>query len=306
MKKSYAILLCLFFAVSVCEAQSRGAKIVVEYKSEDGKIQLICQRDSQIAGFFTIQIRLENPENINTTNVITRVVTTGSVIETFTPQDTKRAYGLGRYSYSYIRGKLAAKPNQSAVYRLPMSQSLIVKALPLSYLRETYAGEAKPDDWRCFQFALSKGDTIYAARRGQVVEIVDDVDYVTDEGHVSYSSYANYIIIEHQDGTLSRYDVLEKGSMMVKLGETVYPSTPIALAGSYNKADYQVRLSVNPVVMNTDKDAPHPFRYANIDPLFSTDKGVMKLVDYEDYQPVVTDALIEAEMKKSEIAKRRK
>ena len=38
------------------------------------------------------------------------------------------------------------------------------------------------------------------------------------------------MIIEHEDGTLAYYNVLEKNSFMVKVGDIVYPDTPLALS----------------------------------------------------------------------------
>ena len=41
----------------------------------------------------------------------------------------------------------------------------------------------------------------------------------------------------NDDGTLAKYVVIKRNSMLVKLGEKVYPSTPIATAGTYDKPE---------------------------------------------------------------------
>ena len=55
----------------------------------------------------------------------------------------------------------------------------------------------------------------------------------------------NEITVEHPDGTLARYRGFKKG-VFVKLGQTVYPATPLGINTRFNasNANYNVSLYV--------------------------------------------------------------
>lgn len=143
-----------------------------------------------------------------------------------------------------------------------------------------------------------------------MVEAYDgyEIPYLTDE-HVDYVSRENYLLIEHTDGTLARYSVLQKGSLMVKPGDTVYPDTPLALAGTYNGKFYQLRFQLHTIVPadaeSEVRDVKDVFRRVYLDPLFLTTEGIVKLASERHCTPVVNDDLIHKEMSKREAAKRK-
>jgi murein DD-endopeptidase MepM/ murein hydrolase activator NlpD len=78
-----------------------------------------------------------------------------------------------------------------------------------------------------FEFPL--GDTVCAAREGIVVGIIED--YSIGGNNRKYKSYANYVIIYHDDGTMAQYVHLEKNSVLVEIGDKVKKKQPIALVG---------------------------------------------------------------------------
>jgi murein DD-endopeptidase MepM/ murein hydrolase activator NlpD len=92
-------------------------------------------------------------------------------------------------------------------------------------------------NWHSMQFDMQPGDTIYAVRAGQVIQITkaeaeDDPSLPFPDGRITFKRNVNRVWIEHADGSYADYSVL--GDIAVHLGDRVWPHTPIGLAGSYD------------------------------------------------------------------------
>ncbi len=75
------------------------------------------------------------------------------------------------------------------------------------------------------------GTPVHAARKGKVIAAKDD----SDKGGRSrrkYEKLANYVIVEHDDGTLAAYLHLKKDGARVEPGETVRAGQHIADSGN--------------------------------------------------------------------------
>ena len=145
-----------------------------------------------------------------------------------------------------------------------------------------------------------------AARKGTVVEVHDGAAQLESHLSASYHSDNNNVLIEHPDGTLCNYSVLEAGSIQVREGDIVYPGTPIARAGSYNEgtAETQVRMLIyfpdeKPNVTSPNTETFFEWVYYN--PHFATAEGTCQLQDGRSYQAVSSPELVQAEMTKREI-----
>lgn len=80
-----------------------------------------------------------------------------------------------------------------------------------------------------YDFALSIGDTVIAARSGIVKEIrQDQPDNITDPDSGSH----NFIMIEHLDGTVAFYAHLKQNNVFVNVGDNVVQGDVIALSGN--------------------------------------------------------------------------
>ena len=92
---------------------------------------------------------------------------------------------------------------------------------------------------------MDRGVPILAAADGRVVQVRDGQ---FDRNTRAAGAPANFIWIEHSDGTQTRYLHLKKGSIQVKVGEMVSKGQEIALTGSSgNSTDahlhFEVRLA---------------------------------------------------------------
>ena len=75
---------------------------------------------------------------------------------------------------------------------------------------------------------VGEGTTVYAVKDGVVSDIIKNIP-----GTIRGSgSYGNYVLINHGDGTMSRYAHLKFGGIMVSVGDTVVQGQAIALSGN--------------------------------------------------------------------------
>jgi len=80
-----------------------------------------------------------------------------------------------------------------------------------------------------FDFGMSY-DTVVAARSGKVTLVRDDSDI--GGCNAIFSSAANFVVIDHGDGTSALYLHLAYASAKVKIGDEVKQGTPLATSGA--------------------------------------------------------------------------
>jgi len=225
--------------------------------------------------------------------------------------------GIGfSYSYRTILGNVKAEPNFNFKYMLPFKKGRQVKVRYLNYLGKKF-GNSVPKNWKYFQFLTKPNDTVLAIRKGVVVSVTDGIK--TDKiSEFNFKSKSNSIIIEHEDGTFARYNVLKDKSIMVNVGDIVYPSAPIAVSGSYDlEENSQLRLSIyylDKKILKYDfsnsknetlKNKTHLYSY--IDPFFSMENNEhIKLEKNLTYTSLFNNSIIEFEMSRREKKKWKK
>ena len=80
-----------------------------------------------------------------------------------------------------------------------------------------------------FDFGTQIGDTLYAAREGKVVMLKEDSK--THGRTREFSNFANYIIIQHDDGTTASYYHLDFNGVLVEKGDLVTRGQKIGISG---------------------------------------------------------------------------
>ena len=85
---------------------------------------------------------------------------------------------------------------------------------------------------------MEKGDTVYATRRGTVVE-VGIPEREPDAPAAGLTSESPDLLVEQPDGTLAWYISPDGDNVLVEVGDEVLPGTPLALAGSYDGERYK-------------------------------------------------------------------
>jgi hypothetical protein len=302
MKKLLTAALFVLSGYGV-SAQSNAVELSSHYDDKGNAVIEVSQHDGNL---YTLILDVYSADNLSVNRFARRRVESRGPVLTMKPINPDKTSSF-RYNYRYITGSTnPRKVDSTFVYRLPyaLSESREPKELYNVYQRYEELGESNAQNWKSFMFTMSRGDTIYAARKGEVVKVEDDHDPVAGMGRISMNSESNKVYIEHADGTIARYNVLERGSMMVKPGDTVFLGTPIALAGSYDGEVYQTRFDLYYQTDNLSDISTlsnYDLTYHYINPVFATTAGETTLETEQLYKPVCTEEMITREMTKREL-----
>jgi murein DD-endopeptidase MepM/ murein hydrolase activator NlpD len=139
------------------------------------------------------------------------------------------ASGLGvdyRSSYGWVRGSPFAVHEDKYLYKLPFSKGINVE------VSQGYHGETSHKGLSAYavDFPVLVGTPIYAAREGVVVGVEGSSNL--GGAHPEYRQYANYIIIEHKDGTMGNYYHLKQNGTVAVIGQKVAQGDLIGYSGN--------------------------------------------------------------------------
>ncbi len=231
-------------------------------------------------GTFTVELIFGEVENLTVPKQKLFTITNSGVFLTIAFDDPSKSQHLLHFQYNWLQGAVDPEVNPDYVYRLPFNAGVSTTPNRLTNV-DVRMFRGNFVDFAMWEFPLSKDDTIFASRAGQVVMI--EGFYTKREGDTQEAFYAdmnNAIYIEHADGTTGVYSVLDNSSLMVSLGDMVYPDTPLAKAGASEKGGHAVRFSLSYYVTNRSELYANMFaqkRYLN--PVFSTEFGAIRLDD---------------------------
>jgi len=305
MKTSFKILCTLIYYVlqSTFAYSQPGLFQVSTNVNENNTVDIIYRKSIEGSVYFNLFFdKLENCTSISTFYKGNCTSNSGKLI-TLNPLDRTRPVTCS-FRFSWIRGKLVSNIDTSFVYLMPVSGGKTVNVENNFYLMKAYFGQVEPKNWKSLQFNADPGDTVFSVRKGVVVEVNDGFEPDTAL-LVSFSSQTNSLLVEHQDGTMARYSVLEKGSFMVRPGQVVYPHAPLALAGTFDKTENtQFRLSLYYLIEEKidnpleTKQGNKKNYYAFVNPLFHTTNGDLRLEAFSKHTSEITPELITKELVK--------
>ncbi|MFO1501490.1 MAG: M23 family metallopeptidase [Verrucomicrobiota bacterium] len=141
------------------------------------------------------------------------------------PIDDNRGWSW-TYTYYSTFGSTTAEHDDTYVYTLPYTPG---KAYRVS---QGFNGEYSHfgSDQFAIDWRMGAGSPVHAARDGLVVGVKDDSGIGGDDS--KYDWDANYILVQHPDGTLGQYVHLLKGGSKVKLGQHVEAGDLLGLSGN--------------------------------------------------------------------------
>lgn len=151
------------------------------------------------------------------------------------------------YNVDLMHGRLRAEHDPTVIYRLPYKDRTRHRVV------QGYGGRFSHHGSTHFavDFAMSVGTTIYAARGGVVAAVKED----SRESGPSrdYLDLANYILIEHSDGTIAEYAHLKYDGVAVEVDEKVEAGQLIGYSGNtgYSKGPH-LHFSVRQVTSATE------------------------------------------------------
>lgn len=131
-----------------------------------------------------------------------------------------------RSTYGWVRGSPFVRHNDDYVYALPFAKGSGV------YVSQGYHGGMSHKGLSAYaiDFPFPSGTPIFAAREGIVVG--SEGSNTLGGASPEYRQYANYVIVEHDDGTMGNYYHLRQGGAAVKIGEKVKKGQLIAYSGN--------------------------------------------------------------------------
>lgn len=161
--------------------------------------------------------------------------------------------------------------DSSYIYRLPFENKKKVFLIQAYESKMSHKGEIALD------FKLKKGTKICAARDGIVIATRKDAD----KGGLKqeYMMEANYISIQHSDGSVAHYWHLQKNGVSVNVGDTVKTGQPIGYSG-------HTGYSAFPHLHFEVQDYNAAGNFVQIPTRFYTNKGVIYLRPGRFYRTV--------------------
>ncbi len=214
------------------------------------------------------------------------------------------------YKVKYTLGNPNPKIDENITYVLPFKTGKSVKIFEASNLGEKYLGSKNKINWKSFIVYSNKPDTIYSMRKGIVVEIIDKYKNNGDFNK-TFKSNRNFILIEHKDGSYAIYRGFDKNKIFIKLGQKVYPHTPLGKLEKFNETSYRLDFNVFHYLENlldntktTLKNINNKTKYIN--PTFFMDNLHKKIKPNETYKVSFNEEIKLQEFSKREIKKYKK
>ena len=155
---------------------------------------------------------------------------------TFAPHQTSQAFELApiradrewRYTLTnyYTLGSSQAVHDDRFVYRLPYGPE---RPFPVSQGFNGGFSHRGPERY-AIDWSMPEGTPVLAARAGRVVAIKDDSE--SGGADQRFEGCANYILIQHHDGTIGNYAHLRARGVRVKPDQDVAAGETIGLSGN--------------------------------------------------------------------------
>ena len=282
--------------------------ISLESRFDQTQGDFVVTVNKRVLGSYSIAVEFVAPQNLIPPSRFRRAVRSSGTLLRLKPTQPKQP-GWCNFRFLYILGANDARPDLDFVYRLPFSETNgEVRADTATNFDAHFFQKARPKNWTAYYFQMQRGDTVFAVRKGRVVAVQDD-NPQSSPGTL-YASQTNSLRVEHADGTIAVYQLLEQGSIQVREGEMVYPDTSLALVGSFDGERYQLAFYLY-YIENKDSDPSESydltraFTSAFVEPVFSTSQGAIKLQSGHAYRSRVNQELVQEEMSKREIKKKK-
>lgn len=204
-----------------------GEKLVkITNKKDQGVTTFLVQNLQSAEITVTIEAKISNYTSDKPLPV-TLTVPPKSKVEAFTLKPSKPdADATWSYTYFATWGNLTAKHDDTYAYSLPYAAGEAYAVSQGFHGSYSHTG----GDAFAIDFKMDEGSNVHAARGGVVVGSRDDSSAGGPSKKFEWD--ANYILIQHDDGTLGHYVHLQKGGNRVKVGDVVKPGDWIGKSGN--------------------------------------------------------------------------
>jgi hypothetical protein len=307
MKYPPCLILCLLFSASALLGQSNKVTVSKKQRKRGEETNLVFTAVNQSVARQTIIMALNGARYARADSglPVIKVLQPGTN-RLLTLTDLEQSPG---YEFTWVFGCVNTKP-KAITYLLPVASGKATRIDTLFNISETYLGKESPENWLSYALSALPGDTVFAARRGIVIEVKEDETTSTKEG-ISYSRAHNFVVLEHEDCTRGRYELFANDMVFPALGDQVEAGDPLGTIadGSNYVNGSHLRFSVyyseitNQLLREGRKNNNTTYKTVYVTPIF---QGVDNIEIGQVYQSVHTESLIFQEMNKREIKKWKK
>lgn len=135
------------------------------------------------------------------------------------PRDLDADVPRFNYQMKTFRSNPTADVNLDFPYLIPFAPGTIVKAFDVENI-DGFWGNKEPKSWKATGFKTEPGTPVYAARQGEIVEIMGASR--SGDSQFWYNTWPNTITVLQPDGTLICYKNVVDKNKKWKLNDTVY------------------------------------------------------------------------------------
>ena len=223
--KIFFPILCALLLTFTLTAQQEELELT-ELPLRNGGTQLYAQNNSFCPISMSLNLKVQT--NIRTDKSLPYqiIIPADGEPHKVIRMEPKNTYKDSRYEYefTYVLGDVNAVHDDTQAYLLPYRHGT---SAPIG---QGYNGRYSHKGLYCLDFDLPKGTNVHAARGGVVVSIKEN----SKSGckHPRCKSWANYIVICHDDGTMANYIHLQHRGSLVEVGQQVKAGEIIGKSGN--------------------------------------------------------------------------
>ncbi|MFT5640000.1 MAG: murein DD-endopeptidase MepM/ murein hydrolase activator NlpD [Cyclobacteriaceae bacterium] len=214
----------IFLTVMIAVAFNLPAQEVDIFTKDlgEGKLEVWIKNNSFTT--HTVKVDIEQSGMTQDTKTpVTRILkgNTSEKIATLTPKPNK-SYGY-RLKKNAVKGNALAKHDDTFIYQLPYPRGKTYR------VDQGYNGKTTHENKNALDFNLPEGSEICAIRAGIVFELEEKNKRGCPRQECV--NLSNFIVIEHEDGSLANYAHLKKNGVLLEVGDKVSAGEVIGLSG---------------------------------------------------------------------------
>lgn len=221
MKKKLIFFFC-FLTIKLC-AQEKELPEYIHIVQKKGVVVLTTKNNFKYPIHIVIENTLKKEQ-------IKKVLSPNDSITILTlpKKDFERSIAVNNYDFKRYFGRPFIKKYDTLYpYALPFKRGHRYKVIQGYNGRYTHKN---PDSRYAIDFQMPIGDTVCAARKGVIIKTQDK--YTKGGRNRKFKPYANFILIYHEDGTVTQYVHLKHKGVLVKPGDIVEKGQAIGLSGN--------------------------------------------------------------------------
>lgn len=252
------------------EAHSQGnsseKNVSVRTVRADDAFHVTVANDNPFSITLTLKVSGNNYK-LNIRQPVTKVIdgnTTKHLLTVFV-KDKNKGFDFNT-NYSWVMGDVHARHDDSYIYDLPFESGKSFR------IGQSYDGTFSHSGKIRYSvdFMMPLKTRVLAARSGRVVQLYEN----SDRGGESeeFKNTANYVVIEHNDGTFAEYAHLSRNGVFVSLGQKVYESQVIGLSGN---TGYSSGPHLHFMVVKANKDGTTE----SVPVRFETKEGIIDMLE---------------------------